>query len=181
MLPLNTQRRRESTGNEFPERVTLATLLLISFLPSRLAFALGRQVGALRFWWMGYRHPREIGTLVMYMSNRLRVTDDRSVAALRRSFELITIQDLEGWFLPRLTKDNAARLITFEGVDNLNAALRGGRGAVLFSGHTMSMMIVLVGLKLLGYGVTAIRSGRKTVDARSLAEWFGRRQFLLME
>jgi len=166
------------TIGEILARINIAILLLTSFLPTRLAFSFARLFGALKYRWSRYRYPHLVGRLVMYMSYRLRVSDDRTLAILRRSFELLAMQDLEGCLLRRLTKENSGRIVTFEGIEHLNAALEGGRGALLFTGHTMSNLTLLAALRYLGINVTvAGRIGRKAGRSRSVTQRFRDRQY----
>lgn len=113
--------------------VRLVLLPALALLPARLAFSAAR--------WRGRRRFRGYGP---EMKNRMR-RDLRLVvgpkeeaeidAHLEESVEIISCDELDLFFYGRFGRRGFTRIVEVEGLDHLNAALKGGRGAILYSAH----------------------------------------------
>lgn len=106
---------------------------------------------------------------------------------LRASFQ--SLGRLLGEFsqLPRTTPEALRRLITFEGLENLEAAQRRGRGVILFTGHLGAWELSSFALSAFGYPMsflvrrmdnpkieplverTRTRFGNRSIDKRAAA------------
>ncbi len=146
----------------------VATLALVSLLPRRLAYPLARRLGQLRYLAWGKQRERRVA----YVELRLGLGRARAEAVVRRSFELGTAEDLEYWLIPRLTRANVGRVIRFEGLEHLDAALGRGRGAVLSCGHVKGSHLCVVGLGLLGYRITLLRADPSAWPRDRIRRWF---------
>ncbi len=144
----------------------MSLLALLSLLPLPLAYRLARGVGRLRCVLDVKRRDACVDALVA----RLGVDRDEARRIARRSFELRSCEDLENWLVPRVRKDSIGRLIRFEGLEHLDAALARGRGVVLYSGHIWSTRLCIVGLGLLGYKVVTVRR-RRDFDDQPVQRW----------
>ena len=98
----------------------------------------------------------------------------------RRAFELSAVEDLEFFLMRRFGASKVPRLVEVRGVEHLAAALRGGRGAVLYSGHIHSHHAAFAALRMLGYPLNVV--GSPPVFGPSQAEVdFQRRRHELLE
>lgn len=57
---------------------------------------------------------------------------------------------------PKLRPENIGRYITFEGIEHINKALKGGRGVIIVHGHFGPRLLSLFALGLMGYKVNQI-------------------------
>jgi lauroyl/myristoyl acyltransferase len=135
----------------------LSFLTLVSLLPLALGYRVARAVGRVLCALDGARRKASAASLAA----RLGIDRAEAERITRRSFELMCCDDLEGWLVPRLGKESIGRLISFEGLDHLDAALARGKGAVLYSGHIWGSRLCIVGLALLGYRVVRVRRNRR--------------------
>lgn len=131
----------------------VSVLALLSLLPLRLAYRVAR--GMSRVWCALDVTRRKATTAAL--AARLQIDRAQAEPITRRSFELMCCDDLESWLIPRLSRASVGRLICFEGLGHLDAALARGRGAVLYSGHIWGSRLCIVGLGLLGYRIAVVR------------------------
>ena len=113
--------------------VRLLLLPALALLPARLAFGVAR--------WRGRRRFRRIGP---EMKTRMR-RDVRLVlgpmeeaqidALLEESAEIVSCDELDVFFYARFGRRGFSRIVEVEGLEHLEAALKGGRSALLFSAH----------------------------------------------
>ena len=73
-------------------------------------------------------------------------------------FRTQTCEEAEAFFYPSLTGDGVERFVSVEGREHLDAALAGGRGAIVFSSHYGSMCLAMIALAHLGYRVNVHRA-----------------------
>jgi lauroyl/myristoyl acyltransferase len=135
----------------------LSFLTLLSLLPLPLAYRVARGMGRVVCALDVARRKASTAAL----ASRLGIDRPQAERIARRSFELMCCDDLEGWLVPRVSKELVGRLIRFEGLDHLDAALGRGKGAVLYSGHIWGTRLCVVGLALLGYRVVRVRRSRR--------------------
>jgi len=124
-------------------------LKLCSYLPLRRAFWIARMVGALR-----YRRRRKDTEPNPKLA--AKASADQVVAWVKRSSELLVCEDLENHLFSRIGKENIHELIEVRGLENLDAALSRGKGAILYSGHVRGHFTFFAALGLLGYIVNII-------------------------
>jgi len=135
----------------------LSFLTLVSLLPLPLGYRVARAMGRVL---CGLDSARRNASTAA-VAARLGVDRVQAERITLRSFELMCCEDLEGWLVPRLTKESVGRLISFEGLEHLDAALAHGKGAVLYSGHIWGSRLCIVGLGLLGYRLVRVRRNRR--------------------
>ena len=113
--------------------VRLVLLPALAFLPARLAFRAARRRGRRRF-------RRLAPELKDRMRRDLRLVSGPVEAAqvdafLEESVEIVSCDELDVFCYARLGRRGFSRIVQVEGLEHLDAALKGGRGALLFSGH----------------------------------------------
>lgn len=113
--------------------VRLVLLPLLALLPAHLAFGAAR--------WRGRRRFRRIDPEV---KNRMRrdlrlvcgpLGEAQVEALLQESVEVSSCDELDVFFYSRFGRRGFSRIMQVEGLEHLDAALKGGRGAILFSAH----------------------------------------------
>src|SRR6478672_7847852 len=129
-----------------------AVLLVPSLLPARLAVAIACRVGRVKYRSMRPRLDAQSSN----MQRRLQVSADVTQRVLRRSYELEACEVLEG-ALARFRPKAMLDLTEIRGLENLTAALEGGKGAILYSGHIRGNFSFFPALGALGYKPNIIR------------------------
>ena len=124
----------------------------------RVALWWGRRRGDLKFWGRAVGREAAIANLRHAYHGTLTPAEARRV--IRDCFRTQTCEEAETFFYAGLTPEAFTRFVTLEGREHLDAALAGGRGAIVFSSHYGSMCLAIIGLAQLGY--------RMHVIARSL-------------
>ncbi len=113
--------------------VRLVLLPALALFPARLAFSAAR--------WRGRRRFRKCSP---EMKNRMRrdlrlvfgpKEEARIDAVLEESAEIVSCDELDVFCYARFGSRGFSRIVQVEGLEHLDAALKGGRGALLFSGH----------------------------------------------
>lgn len=171
-------------------RIAAYDLLMrgLSLLPLGPAFAIASWVGRRRY------RRRRAGISIAHRRNVeqcLSATPREVDQTLERAFALAVCEDLEYALFSRLTRANLSRTIEFRGLDNLDQALAGGRGAILISGHLRGHYLFYAGLGVLGYRPNILGRGTDRDQNRTAQRRFDRRdavmrdrhgcRFLLME
>ena len=114
---------------------TLGLRLLSAFarvLPARLARACGRGFGRLALG-LGIRQRVCMTNLAIAFPGPERAAERRRVA--RRAYEHLGVVVFEFLGLGRLRRDELQRRLEIIGTEHLQAALAGGKGVIIFSGH----------------------------------------------
>lgn len=70
---------------------------------------------------------------------------------------------------PRLTPGDIQKYVTVEGIEHLEAALKEGRGAIIFSAHFGNWELLLASLSLMGYPTVAIAKSQRVPALNDLA------------
>ncbi len=161
--------------------VYVASLLVISYLPRRLAFRLAGQVGHLRYAWQRARRRPTVGLGATSLELRLRGTPAQTEAWLRRAFALKACEDLEYWLYPRLWWDDVSHYVRFAGWEHLTAALEQGKGAIIYTGHLKSLFTLPVALGLRGHRVTLLKRQRNAGRTDPIDAWFHERRVTMLE
>ncbi|MDJ0779336.1 MAG: LpxL/LpxP family Kdo(2)-lipid IV(A) lauroyl/palmitoleoyl acyltransferase [Gammaproteobacteria bacterium] len=122
----------------WPFWLFLGFLRLISLLPYRIEMAVGRLLGRL----LGVAMPSRARTVDI---NLARCFPDKTVAERKRikstCFENVGIGLIEMamcWWWP---EDKLKQLVEVRGLENLEAVINDGRGAILLTGHFTSLEI----------------------------------------
>jgi lauroyl/myristoyl acyltransferase len=100
---------------------------------------------------MRHRSRRKALRVNPDVAHALEATPDELDSLARRASELGVCNDLEGYLYRRIRAGTVGRLIHIEGLENLEAALEGGRGVILFSGHIRSAHLFFAALAELGH------------------------------
>jgi lauroyl/myristoyl acyltransferase len=128
-------------------------LRLCGLLPIPLAYA-GARLRA------RYRHRVRHDARQAARRNMRELLPQLTEADLERNvrefFYSPCLDELETYFLPRLTLPKLERLMRIEGRQHLHTCLERGRGAILFSNHSGTAALFLVAAGLLGYKVNVI-------------------------
>jgi KDO2-lipid IV(A) lauroyltransferase len=124
---------------------------------------------------MGDAHRRlSRGKPELLLENLRRIRPDADpeyqARAVREYFRNHYVDRLCIFLFPRMDADAVRRLVEFEGLERLDAALEQGRGAVLAHGHFGPVHVPLVALARLGYPMKQI--GMPSDEGLS---WIGRR------
>ena len=132
-------------------RIYLLLLAGASHLPLGKAYAVARWLGRVRY----RRLPRSL-----WLNDDVRGALGLSRADMeewgRRASELRESEALEAHLYRRLERGSLGRLIRIEGLENLEAALEHGKGALLFSGHIASRFTFFAALAELGHAPSIV-------------------------
>jgi len=124
----------------------------------RAALWWGRRRGDARFWWRTVGREAAIANLRHAYGDAIDATAARRI--IRACFQTQTCEEAETYFYPALTRDAFGKFIAVEGREHLDAALAGGKGAIVFTPHYGSFCLAIIALAHMGY--------RMNVIARSL-------------
>jgi|GEM_PF-4909683 len=128
-------------------------LLGIAVLPQPWAFALARQFGRIRYRWLRTRRWKQAENLRF----KLVCTNKAVEKLLCRSFELEVSDHLESALFQLRPKSTIEHMVDIRGLEHLDAALRQGNGAILYSGHVWGNYTFFASLGLRGYRTNLVR------------------------
>lgn len=151
--------------------VYFSALMVVALLPPSLAYPLAAAFGRLLCAIDVVHRNARIDAVV----SRVGLSRSEAARQVRRSFELMVCDDLECWLIPRLDRRGLERLIRFEGLEHLDAALALGKGAVLCSGHTWGSRLGMAGLAMLGYRLVLARGWLHAGPSMSHRRWLAER------
>jgi lauroyl/myristoyl acyltransferase len=121
----------------------------LSFLPRRAAYAAGRAIGRLEY---HLRHPGvQLHDVLVQSADPEQVESWR-----RRSCEMSVCEDIDFYAYSRARGRNADKIIEVRGVENLEAALARGKGALLFSGHIRGHYTLFAALAAQGFTLNIV-------------------------
>lgn len=120
----------------------------------RAALWWGRRRGDIRFW--GRRVGREAAIANLRHAYGPTLTPAVARRTIRRVCQTITCEECETFFYPALTRETFERFITVEGRANLDAALSGGKGTIVFTSHYGSFCLAIIALARLGYPMNVV-------------------------
>lgn len=124
---------------------------LICALPAGAARAVGGSLGDFAFTVLKLRRDVAMGNLERAFGDRF--DREELLAIARESYRNFGRMAFEYARFPRLTQRDIERLITVIGGEHIDAALAGGKGAILVAGHFGNWEI-LATLARLGYPIT---------------------------
>jgi KDO2-lipid IV(A) lauroyltransferase len=128
-----------------------AVQAVICALPAGAARAVGGSLGSFAFMVLKLRRDVAMGNLERVFGDRF--DRDERLEIARESYRNFGRMTFEYARFPRLTQRDIERLITVTGGEHLDAALAGGKGAILVAGHFGNWEI-LATLARLGYPMT---------------------------
>jgi Kdo2-lipid IVA lauroyltransferase/acyltransferase len=150
--PLPAPRRQGLVRSTIAEVLYRLAVVTSSWLPFRLAYASARRLGRLE-----YRVRRgEEPFLRPELIEGLALDAGEVERLSRRSCELSVCQDLEYCLYTRSRGRGLDRLIEVRGLEHLEAALAGGRGAILHSGHIRSDFTLFAALIARGHTINVV-------------------------
>jgi KDO2-lipid IV(A) lauroyltransferase len=138
MNPSKTRRTRLYAPRYWPTWLGAALLWCLTRLPYRLQLVAGRALGYLMHCFGG-RRKRIMRTNIDLCFPAL--TDRERTRILRENFVSMGIAVLEMGMSWWVSERRLRRLATIEGMENLDAALQAGHGAILLSAHFTTMEI----------------------------------------
>jgi len=109
----------------------LGTILRI--LPYRLALSFGSFLGFLAFDVFRIRRKVTLINLKNSLGDQKNVNELKKIG--RDAYRNIGRSLVEYSLFPSLNKERISRMVEFEGAENFDEALRGGRGAIVVAGH----------------------------------------------
>jgi lauroyl/myristoyl acyltransferase len=121
-------------------------LAAASYLPLETGYAVARALGRARF-----RLLRGSLRVNQQVVRTLDATPDEVEVWARRASELRASSELETFLLRRAGSRTLRRMVRIEGLEHLEAALAGGKGAILYSGHIRSTGVFYAALGRLGH------------------------------
>ena len=126
----------------------------VTISPWRLAYFFGKAVGLADSFILRERPNRIAKNLMASQGSCITETKARQIA--RQNIQRHYIEHMEFYKFAVLTSANLSRHIKFEGIHNLEEALKTGRGAILVHMHYGCKQFPLVALGLMGYDVSQI-------------------------
>jgi len=77
---------------------------------------------------------------------------------IRKTFEIFALNSIEVFLYPTLSREKVMGMVEYEGLENIERALRKGRGAVLLHGHFGNEEFLMPAVGYLGYRVSQMAS-----------------------
>ena len=165
-----TRRVRMDTGTILYHSL----LWSLSFCPPEWGFGIAKHLGRTKYELLGKKRE----PLRREMEVGLGTTREESVKHATRVYELALWEDLESHFYSHIDRRSIERLIQIRGLENLDTALLGGKGAILCTGHIRGLFIFIIALSLMGYKVNVIRRAPRRVQG-PVGRWLNRRMTLI--
>ena len=127
----------------------LGTILRI--LPYRLALSFGSFLGFLAFDVFRVRRKVTLINLKNSLGDKESIKELRKIG--RRSYRNIGKSLVEYSLFPSLNKKKISRMVEFEGAENFDQAIKGGKGAIVVAGHFGSWELMGAATSQRGYPV----------------------------
>jgi len=131
-------------------------------LPRKTALNLGVLLADLLFWFPSSDKAKALENLSIAFGEEKSYTEILKIC--HNCFRNLGKVLMECLQFPRLTSENLGRLVTFEGRQNIDNALKMGRGVILLTAHFNNWELLAASLSLSGYEVSyivrAVRSPR---------------------
>jgi KDO2-lipid IV(A) lauroyltransferase len=122
-------------------------------LAARVPLEAGRRVGA-AFGWLAFDLARlRRGTSVSNISASLGVSPRQATPIARASYQNLGRSLLEYAAFARLTRAEVVDLTAIEGVEHLEAAVAGGKGAILVAAHMGNWELLGAGIAARGFPI----------------------------
>ena len=127
---------------------------IVLLLPRKVALNLGVLLARLLFLFSRGEREKALGNLSAAFGFEKSPSDILRIC--RHCFENLGKGLMEVIQFPRLTSENLDRLVTFEGRENIDNALKKGRGVIILTAHFGNWELLGASLALSGYGVSFI-------------------------
>ncbi len=124
---------------------------IVLLLPRKTALNLGVLLARLLFLFSHREKAKALGNLSIAFGAEKSSRDILRICRL--CFENLGKGLMEVLQFPRLTSENLGRLVSFEGKQNINEALKKGKGVVVLTAHFGNWELLGASLALLGYDV----------------------------
>ncbi|HTS70935.1 MAG TPA: hypothetical protein VMO17_18300 [Terriglobia bacterium] len=166
--------RRASILAAIKTLIYQSLMFSVALLPTRLAYRLSCAIGRMRY----RRRKNTAGRLTRAMQSKLAISAEEAGQWARRYFELEAWDEVETWHCRWAGPDKINKLAALEGLENLDCALAGGKGAVLCTGHIRGLFVLMLALAQRGYKLHGIR--RKPLGLQGpLGRWFNEQHTLM--
>ena len=127
---------------------------LILLLPRRTALRLGTLLADLFF--LFSHRDKNIAIDNLSTSLGAEKSPDEILRICRRCFRNLGKNVMEVLQTPRLNSENIGRLVTYEGRQNIDDALKAGKGVIILTGHFGNWEFLGTALALSGYKLNYI-------------------------
>jgi len=134
--------------------VAVAARRIVLFIPRKLALNLGALLADLLFWFSRREKARALENLAIAFGEGKSAGDILRIC--HYCFENLGKGLMEVLQFPRLTSENLDRLVTFEGKENIDNALKMGKGVIILTAHFGNWELLGASLALSGYKVSFI-------------------------
>jgi KDO2-lipid IV(A) lauroyltransferase len=121
-------------------------------LPRRLSYPLARARGR----WYASQRPDVVDRIARNADEALGLGEARARGLARQVFENHSLEELESYLIPRLRARDLPGLVTFQGLEHLDAARAPGHGVILLVSHFGSLALSIALLGLRGYPIQGI-------------------------
>ncbi len=125
----------------------------IMWLPRKTALQVGEALGIAAFWIARAERYRAYANLHSSFKDKTPRELRKILQDCFRNFGKSIVEVIQ---FPKLTRRSINRIVSYEGKESLDAALRKGRGVVLVTGHLGNWEILGASLALNGYPLTVI-------------------------
>lgn len=125
---------------------------ILCLLPYNILLWVGRGCGILY-----YRLAKRLRERAKQQLMRgMMLSEEETTPILKRVFSNVATNMLEFFYTPNLTRANAHKFLKIEGLENIDEALKQGKGIVLVAAHLGNWEWLGVTLPMLGYSVVGI-------------------------
>lgn len=137
--------------HKFEYGITYLSGAFLRILPYRLALSFGSFLGFLSFDVFRVRRKVTLINLKNSLGDQKNIKELKKIG--RRAYKNIGKSMVEYSLFPSLNKKKISKLVEFEGAENFDEALRGGRGAIVVAGHFGSWELMGAATRQRGYPV----------------------------
>jgi KDO2-lipid IV(A) lauroyltransferase len=137
--------------HKFEYGVTYLSGAFLRILPYRLALSFGSFLGFLAFDLFRVRRKVTLINLKNSLGDQKNVKELKKIG--RRAYKNIGKSMVEYSLFPSLNKKKISKLVEFEGAENFDEALKGGKGAIVVAGHFGSWELMGAATRQRGYPV----------------------------
>ncbi len=130
--------------------------MVVHRLPLKAGYSIATVMAFVGFIFMRKRrHLTEKGFRIMF---RGEISEKGMKKSIRETFENVFKNDIEVLWYPKLTPGLCDKIFTFEGLENLDRAIKEGRGTVLLHGHLGNPHMIMPALGFKGYKLNQLGS-----------------------
>ncbi|MEW6066922.1 MAG: lysophospholipid acyltransferase family protein [Nitrospirota bacterium] len=136
----------------FPIRETLRFFLLI--VPYHYVYNIGNLLGTIAYYLLPLNRKIVMDEVNILMEGKLSNRELKYIA--KETFRMMINNEIDGMLFEDFTPERIKEVTEFEGIENLDAALNKGKGAILILVHFGWHMHVIPALSLLGYKICQV-------------------------